>query len=61
MANAMVHKFGEALNPNGDADLPATEATVLDLMTGNGKKKNEAKSHNFLAVSAFTLAFTNKI
>ena len=59
-AYATVYKFAQALKVGGEADLPTTEATVIDTSTVDGKKEEAAKNRNAIAMANLTMAFTSE-
>ena len=52
-------KFVEALATRGEADMPATEATVIDESTDPRKRQKVAKKCNLDAMANLTMAFTS--
>ena len=56
----MVYKFSEALTVGGEADLPASESTMLDETTPDSKLAAAAKKRNAIAMVSFTMAFTSE-
>ena len=59
-AYATVYKFGEALVVGGEADMPASESTVIDETTPAGKLEAAAKKRNAIAMASFTMSFTSE-
>ena len=60
MAYAAVYRFVQALRIGGEHDLPATEDTVIDTTTDEGKREEAAKKRNALAMANLTMAFTSE-
>ena len=56
-AYAVVHKFRQALNDGGEPIMPTSEDAELDLTTEAGKKAEEAKKRNAVAIANFTMSF----
>ena len=59
-AYASVYGFASAIKIGGDPHLPATEATVIDDSTADGKLKAAAKRRNRLAMANLTMAITTE-
>jgi hypothetical protein len=61
MAFAHVHRFALTLKIGGEIDLPATDATAIDMSTDAGKRQAAAKRRNDVGMAHLTLAFSNEI
>jgi hypothetical protein len=48
------------LKIGGEADLPATDAMVVDITTNLGKKQAVAKKRNEIVIANFMMAFTSE-
>ena len=59
-AYASVYKFRQAIQENGDEDLPESFKEVFDEETPEGKKKMAAIKRNEIAMASFTMAFTTE-
>ena len=59
-AYAGVQRFLPALSATFQPQLPATEGTVLDISTDDGKKHALNKKMNAVAVATLTMAFKNE-
>ena len=56
IAYAGVYGFQSALKDGGETEMPATDATALDLTTETGKSADKAKKRNALAMANLTTA-----
>jgi hypothetical protein len=52
--------FNDAIAENLDPNLPATDATVIDLAAQAGRLQAAAKKKNKIAVASMTMAFTTQ-
>eukprot|EP00977_Amphora_coffeiformis_P005922 scaffold1253_cov146-Amphora_coffeaeformis.AAC.5 len=59
-AYGAVKGFLPALQVGGEGDMPADEATALDLNDPTEKRQAEAKKRNAVAVASLTMAFTTQ-
>ena len=60
-AYATVHRFAKAVSKDApDADMPLSEAEVLDESTDAGKKRIAAKRRNAVAMASLSMAFTSE-
>ena len=59
-AYAVVFGYAGAVKIGGEADMPPTEATFLDLSSDDGKKMASALKRNAVAVVNLTMAFTSE-
>ena len=60
-AYATVHRFAKAVSKDvPDADMPLSEAEVLDESTDAGKKRIAAKRRNAVAMASLSMAFTSE-
>eukprot|EP00814_Leptocylindrus_danicus_P003190 CAMPEP_0116005856 /NCGR_PEP_ID=MMETSP0321-20121206/1398_1 /TAXON_ID=163516 /ORGANISM="Leptocylindrus danicus var. danicus, Strain B650" /LENGTH=109 /DNA_ID=CAMNT_0003474331 /DNA_START=127 /DNA_END=453 /DNA_ORIENTATION=- len=55
-AYATLGRFGEAMGTTPEADLPSSDAKVLDLTTDEGKRKEKARERNRRAVATLSIA-----
>eukprot|EP00814_Leptocylindrus_danicus_P020822 CAMPEP_0116004592 /NCGR_PEP_ID=MMETSP0321-20121206/684_1 /TAXON_ID=163516 /ORGANISM="Leptocylindrus danicus var. danicus, Strain B650" /LENGTH=143 /DNA_ID=CAMNT_0003472903 /DNA_START=440 /DNA_END=868 /DNA_ORIENTATION=+ len=55
-AYATLGKFAEAMGTSPEADLPTSNAEVLDLTTDEGKRKDKARERNRRAVASLSIA-----
>ena len=55
-AYATLGKFAEAMGTSPEADLPTSDAEVLDLTTDEGKRKDKARERNRRAVASLSIA-----
>jgi hypothetical protein len=61
VAYATVHKFSEAVSKDApDADMPLSEAELLDESIDADKKKIAAKKRNAVAMANLSMAFTSE-
>jgi hypothetical protein len=56
---AAVYQFTQALTGTTEADLPSSDAALIDTTTNQGKKEKLAKDRNNMAMANFTMAFTS--
>jgi len=59
-AYAALNKFIEAVQKTRDPNLPATESTVIDDLTDEGKKQASAVKKNAKAFASLAMAFTSE-
>ncbi len=59
-AYAKVYKFASALKIGGEADMPASDAEVIDLTDVQGLRQEAAKKRNEIAIANFTMAITSE-
>ena len=59
-AFATVNNFWQALDENGDENLPSSDRAVIDAKTPEGKLQVIAKKANQMAIANFTMAFTTE-
>jgi hypothetical protein len=58
--HAKVYKFASALKIGGEADMTASDATVVDLTNALGLRQEAAKKRNEIAIANFTMAFASE-
>ena len=59
-AYADVYGFSQSIMETADPNLPATESSVIDESTDDGKKQARAKRANKIALANLTMAFTTE-
>jgi hypothetical protein len=57
MAYASVYRFTQAMITTPEADMPASDADVIDTTTDKGKRQRACKARNAVAVANLTMAF----